>query len=252
MFPARFFPRRFWPARFWPKVGATAPGTGITLVSTVPWAPAPTGGTSAGIDTTGATLLLVSAAYYFSGSPTNTISDSKGNPWVPLTASAGGVNHQWFYVLAPVVGPGHTFTITCSGSGYPACHAYAFAGVGSYQTESGVSSAVPPPPLACGSLTPTVNGALVVAGLGYLASASTADTITPAGFTTHSILYVSGATVQGSAAWQVQAVAAPINPTWTWTSTGVSSLCLSAAVFLPAPGTPPVAESVQTYIWGPV
>ena len=69
------------------------------------------GGTSSAVDTTGANLLVLSAAYF----STITVSDSKGNTWVPLTVRGSGPIHQLFFVASPVVGTGHTFTVTGTG-----------------------------------------------------------------------------------------------------------------------------------------
>src|SRR6516164_6555384 len=86
------------------------------------------GGTSPAIDTTGATLLVISVGYY--AAATKTVSDSYSNTWTPLTAqeNSGDDGNRLWYALNPVVGTGHTFTITGSGVYLSACIA-AFRGV---------------------------------------------------------------------------------------------------------------------------
>jgi hypothetical protein len=67
------------------------------------------GGTTPTIDTTGANLIVMSAAY--SGSAA--ISDSKGNTYT-LGLSRGSSIIALFYCINPIVGTGHTFTIAAS------------------------------------------------------------------------------------------------------------------------------------------
>lgn len=214
----------------------------ITPVAATNWAPAANGGTSAAIDTTGANLLVISAAWYGATTPVLTVSDAKGNTYTGLTVRDNATRQRIFYVLTPTVGAGHTFTLTGTNI-LPAFHAYAFAGVASYQTESGNVTIG-----TSGSVTPAANGALIVTGLVALTAA--ADAVAPPGFTLHQISYVASATVQGSAAYYVQPTAAAINPTWSWGAPGHTNVAVSTAVFLPALVT--AVETVQPFVWGPL
>lgn len=77
------------------------------------------GGTSTGINTTGADLIVVSIAQYAGTTTTpQALTDSKvGNTWHQLTykKSAGGNSLSViFYAINPAVGSGHTFTYTGS------------------------------------------------------------------------------------------------------------------------------------------
>jgi hypothetical protein len=201
----------------------------ITHIATVSATPGVTGGTTAAIDTTGADLIVVSVSSY-AGGMAPTLTDSKGNTYTGLTARLlSNAAHRLFYVLAPTVGAGHTFTVT-GATLYPAIVVDAFAGVASYQTESG-ATATSIASLACGSVTPSTNGALVVTGAA--GDGAVTDTVSPAGFTLTQKTFSGGNNMQGSAAWQVQATAAAINPTWSF-SPAQGSAAVGAAVFVPA------------------
>lgn len=69
-----------------------------------------TGGTTPAINTTGATLIILSTTY----SSSATVSDSKGNTWTGLTTktTGGGATAQLFYCLSPTTDSAHTFTIS--------------------------------------------------------------------------------------------------------------------------------------------
>ena len=84
--------------------------------------------TSSAINTSTSTLLIVSG-YNFSN-VAMTVTDSKSNSWVSLpqfgaSGAAGGV--IVFYCASPVVGAGHTFTIT--GGTYVGVAVAAFSGI---------------------------------------------------------------------------------------------------------------------------
>jgi len=202
----------------------------ITHITTVSAAPGANGGSTSAIDTTGATCLVVSVAYYPALGGTPTVADSKGNTYLPLTlrASGGEIAHQLFYSLGGTVGAGHTFTVS-GPSIYPAFVASAFAGVGSFESQSG-ATATSGTALATGSLTPTTNGALVVSGEG----GQSATTPSMTGFTLTAIGFTGGANMQGAAAWQIQTTAAAINPTWGF-SPSPGHQAAGSAVFSGAP-----------------
>jgi hypothetical protein len=200
----------------------------ITLVASVSGI---RGSATAAINTTGATLLVASTANAFGNA---TITDSKSNTWIPLTAHNGDGtgSHRFFYCLTPIVGTGHTFTPAGS---YASCIVYAFAAVGSYHSQNGNQSPPSTSPMTAGTVTPPTDGALIVTGLS--ANDGATDSVTPAGFAQTTIPNGPGANIQNSAAWLVQTTAASITPTWAWTGGGHSWPSASTAVFLPA-GSP--------------
>lgn len=83
--------------------------------------------TSAGVDTTGATFLVVAVSFY---NGTAALADSKGNTWTPITLSQidsfFDSSTQLFYCADPVVGAGHTITVTAT---FPTGQLLAFSGM---------------------------------------------------------------------------------------------------------------------------
>jgi hypothetical protein len=198
----------------------------IALVASLTAQPGPGGGTTSAITTTGASLIVISVSWYFglSGSPT-TVTDNKGNTYTGLTFhTSSNFRHRFFYALAPTVGTGHAFTITGSNF-YPAIFVYAFSDVASYQTESGAGLGSGTS-VACGSVTPSASGALVLTAL---ASNQATASLTPSGFTVALIPNTGGTSAQGGFGYLVQSPAAAINPTWAFAAAEAG---VSAAVFL--------------------
>lgn len=184
------------------------------------------GGTSGGvttssIDTTGATLITLCVASY-GASAVPTMSDSKSNTWTQRTTytpAGDNVRHTIFYCVSPTVGSGHTFT--ASGSGiYPAIAARAWSGnatTGTYLTENGQSTSSTQTSYAPGSVTPSSNGALLVAGwalYGGTTSPSIDNGFTIAG----TVNYSSGNCFGLRDAYLIQTSAGAINPTLSWTT----------------------------------
>lgn len=166
------------------------------------------GGTSAAIDTTGATLLVAALSALSPG-----ISDSKGNTWTPLSAVSPSQTVQLFYVANPVVGTGHTFT--CSGS-FVSMVVRAYNGVATttpFDQQNG--SAASGTTVSPGSVTPSQDGELLVAACGIL-SPSAAPTV-DSGFTTPSNYVNNSPGVNFGVAFseQVQTTATARNPTFT-------------------------------------
>lgn len=207
--------------------------SGPTLVATASASPGGTGGTTAAIDTTGADLLVFSVGWY-EGGGTLTISDSKGNTWLPCTKHGIGqyATHQFFYAKNALVGAGHTFTGTGSGSVFPTMVVHAFAGsdlAAPFGGESG-TTAWGPSSVLSGSVTPTQNGSVVVAAYACLTNpGNSAETVTPAMTMTAVGTAPTGRSLTGVL---IQTTAAAINPQWSWT--GSAGVAVSTAVFKPA------------------
>jgi len=178
-------------------------------------------GPTTGVDTTNANALMV---FLVSNTAINcTFADNKSNSWTlrdnQMTAS--GLVIRFYDVLptgtsTPVVGSGHTVSCTGgSGAAYPAISfmawktppaVVAFNGSNATETNTGTS-------LATGSITPTGNDALVLAGAGA-AGLPQDVTMVSAGFT----LYHAAATANAfpiGFAYLNQVTAAAVNPTFT-------------------------------------
>jgi hypothetical protein len=117
-------------------------------------------------NTTGATLIVVSACYYPpSGVPSTVAEGGASNTWVAGTARASGsLGVRQFYCISPNTNASHTFAVTdCS------ITVAAYSGGPATPTLFGQSGAAALQP---GSLTPAQDGALLVAALGYYAHSS--------------------------------------------------------------------------------
>lgn len=174
--------------------------------------------TTPAIVATGATLLVAVVAVVATSAPA-VVSDSSGNTWMPLTAQsiAGQQAGQIFYVANPTVSAAQTFTVTgtaISGS----MVVFVFSGIvtaSPFDQQNGAkttgSSSIQP-----GSITPSVNGELVVTGFTYgvVSAPIVVDNVATSLFTVAGSLGVSGTNYGAFGAWGVQPTAAAINPTW--------------------------------------
>ena len=184
------------------------------------------GGTTSAIDTTGADLLIVGVSAYADNTATNP-TDSKGNSWTALTRSpVNDPSCRFFYALPGTVGTGHTFTWSSAGS-YPVIMVLAFGGVGAspFDKENGARG-VTVSSLATGSVTPVEDGELLVsiwAGLETGTNPSCDN-----GFSlVDSVAFGNGNNCPGASAYLVQATAAAINPTWSWTTASTAAAALA-------------------------
>jgi hypothetical protein len=193
--------------------------------------------------TTGATLLVAVVSYVNNVTPT--LSDSKSNTWTGLTAKtiAGQQTSRIFYVSSPIVGTSHTFTLT-GASIIASIVVMAFSGIQTsspFDKENGATLAGSGTSLASGSITPSVDGDLIIIAL------STGGNPTTNGQTNVDVLsasiFVGGAAVTNNgsyygteAGFGIQGTAASINSTWTLTGTGINAnLVALIASFKAAP-----------------
>jgi hypothetical protein len=175
------------------------------------------GGTTSSVDSTGGNLVVVAVASY-EPSAAPTVSDSKGNTYNALTEQIDTGSHriQLFYAANATVGSGHTFTVSGSTS-YSSISVNVFSGAKTtspfdQQNGAGTGSS----PLSTGSVTPTENDEVIVAGIG-LDSAASALSIN-GGFSTPAVAYFAGGSAYGvGSAYLIQTTAAAANPAWSWT-----------------------------------
>jgi hypothetical protein len=216
------------------------------------------GATTSGIDTTGATLLVLGVSD-FTGGPGVTISDSKGNTWTALTAfsnSAGAMRVRIYYAWNPSVGTGHTFTSAGTGV-YTAIAASAFSGIetGSdpYQGDvTGISDFGPDSiPMSAGSLAVAASDlAITVEGTPF--GASTTVWTIDAGYTITDQYHQSGVTEGVGLAYYIDSGSgATKNPGWD--PDIVVSAAATHATFQAAAGgdvTPPTLGSLAVNTTG--
>lgn len=193
------------------------------------------GGTTASIDTTGASLLTLVCGY---GAVAISVSDSKGNTWTALTEHSSGATKSIVYYCAnPTVGTGHTFTLTGASSA-SSMIASAWSGVATSSPldqdvgYDGVSGTIAV--LASGTVTPSVDGCLVVAG--FSLSASVTSEAAGSGWTSAEFQnYVGGTNYGVGVSYKIQTTATAIpnsQTTYSWTNS--ANLAISSAVFKPA------------------
>lgn len=189
-----------------------SPTTSILRVAHATMTGSAGGGTTAAINTTGATILIMVCSN-FQGVGTFTPTDSRTNAWTTCTPQAGvnGVS-TIFYAINPSVGTGHTFTYPGS---FGTAEIMAFSGivtVSPFDTENaGVT--VSGTTQHTGSVTPAQAKSLIIAGM----SSSAADPVTiDSGFTiSDQSAFVSSTSFACAAAYLIQSSASAVNPLWT-------------------------------------
>lgn len=215
----------------------------FSLVASVTKAAGPDGTVSAAIDTTGAKLLIFSISYFALAS----VSDSKGNTWIPLTQRSGGsgIFHRFYYVLNPIVGPGHTFSIF-GVNGFQGFVVHAYSGNSiSFVSENGAGGTATTS-ASTGNVTPTINNSLIASGLAI------GDVQTPSinlGFTSTLSPGVAGNSLICTLAYLIQTTAAAVNPTWSWS---ISSVYATSIAVFSEPAIVSIPESVVTFLSKPV
>jgi hypothetical protein len=192
------------------------------------------GFTTAGVDTTGANLLIVALASYTAGA---TVTDTTyGNTFTPLTQYGGsGYWSRIWYCLNPTVGAGHTVTVA-GASTFDAGCLIAYSGVSALDTSIGNSNTTQVT-VAPGSITP--------AGANELFITAAADVGSPSDFSGSAIdsgftvlahqAFTSGTCNTFGVAELIETTATPKNPTWTC-ATGGSGISATMAAFTASAG----------------
>lgn len=176
--------------------------------------------TTDAVSTAGADTLIVVVADYFGG--TGTVSDNKSNSgWTRLTPQ--GISNQriaiW-YTANATVGTGHTFTYSGS-TLFAAIAMIAFSGgklTSPADQQNGADSG-----LQAGSITPSEDNELLIAGLS-IASASCTGLSIDSSFTVEQFLAAIGGDNFGiGAAYKIQTSAGAENPAWTLTGSSATT-----------------------------
>lgn len=186
--------------------------------------------TTPGINTTGACVIVIGVGANFSGTA-GTLSDSKGNTWVPLTAHDRSTanSNQLYYCLNPTVGAGHTFTITSGQMGSITVQAFSETTSSVFfERESGATGVATVGTCQPGSLTPTNSNSLWIL-CNTAQSGICGNTSVNSGFTTNDIASGTGVNEQIST-YLIQGAAAALNPTVTL-STATCPFAVGMAIF---------------------
>lgn len=189
------------------------------LSSVVHGSPDGNGYTTAAIDTTGASLLVLALAYWSFPAPP-TFFDSYANVWVrrlDADDSGDGIQGQLdcYDCANPICGPGHTFTVVTGPATYPAISVSAWSGTritAPFNTSS--FSVVGQANPQAGSVTPSNNDSLILA---FLVDSQALTTFSiDSSFTIFgSVPHVFGQTYGLEAAYLIQGAKAAVNPAWT-------------------------------------
>lgn len=186
--------------------------------------------TTSGIDTTGATLIVI-AVNSLEAATVPAITDSKSNVWVQFSTRGAGTGNgevTILYSLVQTVGSSHTFTATQTSS-FMSIEVQAFSGtLGSIETFRSAASLTP------GSVTPFLNNSLVVTAVN--SNGTVSGFSLTGGFTiSDSNAGTPGTSFGGSMAYLIQTSAAAANPTWT--TTGGSNPASIIYVFAATPAS---------------
>lgn len=184
-------------------------------------------------DTTGANLVMFFAA----GDTNYTPVDSKGNTLTGLTRySNGGATgvRIWYAAGSPTVGSSHSGSHNGPGTtDYPSLGGMAFSGAHAtpLDVENG-SGGTGASPQSTGSITPSVDGCLVVTAIGTYGDAT--YTCSPLSVTSFAGV---GAFSDGLAfGYEIQTTATARNPSWTWGTGFGNEGGRTVASFKPAGG----------------
>lgn len=179
-------------------------------------------GTTSSIDTTGADLLVAVVA---GNVDPLTVSDNKSNTWTGLTqqTQSGSLLGRLFYVRGGTVGTGHTFD---AGASFRTVGVLAFSGSATspFDQQNGATGSSA---LSTGSITPTEDNELVIAGW---ALGNDANTFSVSGSFTVQVANtaVSGVTYGAALAYLIQTTAAAANPALTWSGGGASAAMIAS------------------------
>jgi hypothetical protein len=189
------------------------------------------GTTSPGINTTGASLLVVCVVSYV-GAAAPTLSDSNGNTWTGLTTYTGLTSSRVrvYYAASPTVGAGHTFTVSGTSS-FAAVAVLALSGSAAspFDQENGAAAVQP------GSVTPSEDNEILLAFISDDIAASTSTSV-DSGFTFLDSQANSNGNYFGLAsAYLIETTATAKNPTFSGGS-GSGSQTAAIATFKAAAG----------------
>jgi len=189
--------------------------------------------TTSAIDTTGATLLVVSLTTDIQAGIAD-FSDSKSNTWTALTDRTGtNTLNRIAYCANPTVGSGHTFSY---GNGFDTHYwgiaAAGFSGVTTstpFDQESG-TTATGTTSITAPSFTPTNDNELVVSGLSTWVAATSISG--GGGFTVTDVLPAVAGKEAVGLEYLIQTTKASAAASWSWTSSDNSAV--SQAAFIAA------------------
>lgn len=184
--------------------------------------------TTTGIDTTGAALLV--AAVMEEVGTTSSVSDSKGNTWVPLTAAVEavtGLRVRLWYSIPTSVGSGHTFTVSTSVH-FPGVWFAGFSATNPVplDVESAGATQTSGTTIQPGSASPRASTELFITAFTRSGANGESGTI-DSSFTVDANLGQTNNADGVHVAFKIQTTKAAENPIWT-TSSGIARAAVMA------------------------
>ena len=199
----------------------------------------PTTLTTDAINTTGSNMVVVVVCDYNSGS--GSMSDNKGNTFTLAQSRQTTTNSRisvYYLTSSAIYGSSHTFTYTSTLWCIPNIYVYAYSGASTspYLTwNSTTTSGAPVSSLTTGSITPAVNGALLITAFATIPSSGTGNTptISGGGFTNSNrdawYPLISAKSLYSGCYSLVQTVAGASNPTHTFNGASEGAVVLIIA-----------------------
>jgi hypothetical protein len=175
-------------------------------------------GASPSVDTSSANFLVACVSGLTAD---RGISDSQTNTWIELTPQTGSFSSSaaLYYVANASVSATHTFTSVGAST---AIAVVAFSGVkvsSPFDQQNGVTEGASP--RSTGSVTPSEDNELVVAGAGAVGTNYSIDN----GFTLDEFISLAGGTNFGVAiAHKIQTTATAVNPAWSTTAGDLNAM----------------------------
>lgn len=204
-----------------------------TPLATVTQSLSPTGGTTSGINTTGANLIVAAVSLY-SGYSGLTFADSKSNTWTYLgIQSLGDAWIAMYFCVPSSVGSGHTFTVGGSNV-YSAVSVQAWSGAYATPYTRRVNKGGSPDSstVLVNPVTPSEDGCLIVTAVSDL-DAVTGRSINASFTISGEVALVGGNSYSIGMAYRVMGSQASVSPTWTRPGS-VGYMNAMQVVFLPA------------------
>lgn len=172
-----------------------------------------------------------------SENPVMSISDNRGNSYTLVRTDTyiGLPNNDYLkiYTCVPTTLAASTTVTVVSTGGFPTFQMATFAGVISspIDQQNGNSIHAIGTTIQAGSITPTVNKELIVAGYMNDNDPAGVGTLINGGFTITDFRQIGGSNVGTGMAYLIQTVATPANPTWTIGTSALKTLVATIMSF---------------------
>lgn len=172
------------------------------------------------ISTVGSDFIALLVTTYVGGGPVPF--DDGSNLWTPGTRiGVGDSELQFWWKRSPITGASHTFSVSATGT-YPAIAVVALSGSAAspFDAENGVKAPGSSNTIATGSVSPTEDNEILLAGYsGY----SSAITGIDSGFTILDTLTYNGHHLVTGLAYKIQTTKSAENPTWSLSAFNVNA-----------------------------